>query len=91
MAWTRWPTRDCEVVQVVESIPNTMLAQNPLQGLGKGAEDGWGGGEAERELGVHKYLIIPLDSQVEPVMGVNGDDAICVLNINLGQQCSFTE
>ena len=74
-----------KVIQVVKLVGNPPRLQNPCQGIRHSRKYLRGGSEAEGEGCVDKHLITPADTQQPVVVRVDGNHAVGVMEVKLGQ------
>jgi hypothetical protein len=70
----------------VDDSPDAPAAEDPVQGFGNSAKDGWGRGKAKWELAVHVDAAIPGNPQKRSILRVNRDNPIGVLDVDFGKE-----
>ena len=72
-----------KIVHVTDTSLYTSLPKYPLKGGGSGAKDDRCRSQAKGQLTVGICLFSPLYPNEGMILGVNGTDAICIINIHL--------
>ena len=82
----RWgPTKD-KVVYIVLHVPRAFAAYDPLESVGDCSKYRCRRPEAKGEHGINVDDALPLDAQEWTVVRVEGDNTVCGLHIQLGNQ-----